>query len=91
MKGISISLHGIPVAERETPFNQKTWGIFNKEVRSGLRYYVTKSRYHAPSAECSRQGKKLRSRQVHAQTLTTAELRLHTLIHPTKIIQRNFH
>ena len=34
--------------------------------------------------------KKLRSRQVHAQTLTTAELRLHTLIHPTKIIMRSF-
>ena len=33
---------------------------------------------------------KLRSRQVHAQTLTTAELRLHTLIHPTKIAQQSF-
>lgn len=35
--------------------------------------------------------KELRSRQVHAQTLTTAELRLRTLIHPIKINQHSFH
>ncbi|WP_256151219.1 hypothetical protein, partial [Akkermansia muciniphila] len=33
---------------------------------------------------------KLRSRQVNAQALTTAELRLHTLIHQTKIANQSF-
>lgn len=48
------------------------------------------SRFRRPRRS-RRSIKKLRSRQVHAQTLTTAELRLHTLIHPTKITQRGFH